>query len=489
MNSKWMRALLLIALPAGLLCGQQAAASQRELNVVVGKTLVIDSPVEVERVSVADPAVVEAVGVSPLEVLLNGKAAGQTSVIVWQKGGNRLLFDVTVAVRPDKRAENLRREVERELPGQNVSLSMEGETVYLRGTVNSMTDSDRATAIASSLGKEVKLVNLLNVNVPEGEPQILLKVRFANIDRTVSKDLGVNLFSTGSGNTIGRTTTGVYNPPGVTGATINSGSFNLSEALNVFLFRPDLDLGATIKALEAKKLVEMLAEPNVLAANGKEASFLAGGEYPYPVVQGSTGIPMVTIQFREFGVRLNFTPYLTSRGTIRLRVAPEVSALDFANGLTYQGFNIPALATRRVITEIELSDRQSFAIAGLLDNRTTEILSKIPGLGDIPLLGQLFKSRSTQKEKSELLVLVTPEIVRPIPADQTAPSLTYPVPFMKEGSTAAPRTPGTETTGGPPPAKKQSLPVEVLREEKRLEKEQEKTTGAGSATVTRGAIR
>lgn len=470
---------------------QPAPSAPRELSVVVGKSLVVDSPVAVQRVSVSDPAVVEAVGITPTEVVLNGKSAGQTNVIVWQQGGNRLFFDVTVRPRGEKKIDILKRELAREMPGQDVQIAVEDDTVFLRGTVQSLTASDRAAAIATSLGgKDVRLVNLLNVNVPETEPQILLKVRFADIDRSATNELGLNLFSTGAGNTLGRSTTGQFAGPGLSG-TVGAGreTFRLSDALNLFLFRPDLDLGMTLKALEANKLVEMLAEPNVLASNGKEASFLAGGEYPYPVAQGGgmTGVPVITIQFREFGVRLNFTPYLTSRGTIRLKVTPEVSALDFANGFVYQGFNIPALATRRVSSEIELSDRQSFAIAGLLDNRLVENMSKVPGLASIPLLGQLFKSRSISKNKSELLVLVTPEIVRPIPADQKPADLPFGGRFMKDGSAAMPRTPAVEQTGGSlqPPSK--VVPLEVLRDEKRREQEQDKeraTPAGGSAMNT-----
>lgn len=486
-TGRYLRLLMISLLAAGLsalLPGQQGPAAPRDLSVVVGKALVIDSPVEVERVSVSDPTIVEAVGISPLEIVLNGKSPGQTTVIVWQKGGNRLLFDVNVSVRADRRVDSLRREIAKELPEQSVTVNVDGDTVYLRGTVSSLLASDRATAIASSIGKDVRLVNLLNVTVPESEPQILLKVRFANIDRTATKDIGFNFFSTGAGNTIGRTTTGQYTAPGLTGVLGNGGGFTITDALNVFLFRPDLDLGATIKALEARKMIEMLAEPNVLASNGKEASFLAGGEYPYPIAQGGLGFTTITIQFREFGVRLNFTPYLTSRGTIRLKVAPEVSALDFANGLTYQGFNIPALSSRKVSTEIELADRQSFAIAGLLDNRTTELLSKVPGLGDIPWLGRLFKSQSMAKNKSELMILVTPEIVRPIPSGQPTPELAFDGKFIKGGATVAPRTPPTEVTGPTQSSEKKTLPVETLKEEMRIEKETDKNTGSGSQGTT-----
>ncbi len=475
-----LRLVAIVALFVSLGNSQPPAGAPRELNVIMGKTLVIDSPVDVLRVSVADPGTVEAVGISPNEVILNGKTVGQTSVIVWQKGGNRLFFDVTVTPRGEKKIDIVRRELAREFPDQQIDLSLQDDTAFLRGTVQSLNASERASAIAAALGgKELRLVNLLNVNVPETEPQVLLKVRFADIDRAATNELGLNLFSTGAGNTIGRVTTGQFFPPLVSG----SGAATISDALNVFLFRPDLDLGATIKALEGRKLLEILAEPNVLAANGKDASFLAGGEYPYPVAQGGgIGVPVITVQFKEFGVRLNFTPYLTSRGTIRLVVAPEVSTLDFANGLVYQGFTIPALAARRVSTEIELSDRQSFAIAGLLDNRVIQDLNKVPGLSSIPLLGKLFQSRSVTKNKTELMVLVTPEIVRPVPANQKPPEIKFDTPFMTDGSATIPRTPPTEQTGPAAQLPKRSVPVEVLIEERKQEQEkrQQQQGAAGS---------
>ena len=201
--------------------------------------------------------------------------------------------------------------------------------------------------------------------------------------------------------------------------------------MNLFLYRPGINLGATIEALVTKNLAQILAEPNVLAADGEQASFLAGGEFPYPVLQSSTGgINNVTIQFRQFGIRLTFTPTITPRGTIKLIVEPEVSSLDYTNGLNYGGFTVPGLSVRRVKTDIELENGQSFAIAGLLDNTVTEQLSKIPGLGNIPLLGKLFQSRSVSKANSELLVVVTPELVQPNAATP-APGLNMPSPFLK----------------------------------------------------------
>jgi pilus assembly protein CpaC len=241
----------------------------------------------------------------------------------------------------------------------------------------------------------------------------------------------------------------------------------LSDALNLFLFRPDLNLGVTIRALQSRSLLEILAEPNLLAINGRPASFLAGGEFPVPVVQsGVGGAGTVTIQWREFGVRINFLPVVTARGTIRLRVAPEVSSLDAANGIILSGFRIPAIATRRVQTEIELQDGQSFVIAGLLNNQVIESWNKVPGLGDIPLIGRLFQSRARTKNNTELLVVVTPELVRPIPAGQAAPDVKRPERFLEGSSEQPPRTPPVSVTGpATAPGGRQSVLVEDLQKE------------------------
>jgi pilus assembly protein CpaC len=197
-----------------------------------------------------------------------------------------------------------------------------------------------------------------------------------------------------------------------------------------------------IQALEEKNLVQILAEPNVLAETGKEATFLAGGEFPFPVVQGATGgVPVVTVQFREYGVKLAFTPLITPEGLIHLKVAPEVSSLDYTNALTIQGFTIPSLATRSVQTEMILKDGQSFVIAGLVNNQVVEQFSKIPGLGDLPILGQFFKSRSVNKSQDELLVLVTPHIVR-LNAQQKQPTLPqFPDSFLKPSQPSKDNTP------------------------------------------------
>lgn len=431
------------------------ATASRDLNVVVGKSVLVDSPAQIERIAVSNGTLAEAVAITPREILVNGKAVGQTTMIVWQQGGNRLFFDLNVQ-RNENHLDAIKRQMAQEMGGDNVTLDLEDDTVFVRGTVADVTTADRAVTIASTVGKPV---NLLRVKVPDTEAQILLKVRFADVDRSTSNQLGISFAGSGNNTTVA-TSTG---QAGITAGT--NGAVTLAQALNVFLFRSDLNVGATIQALQAKNLLQILAEPNVMAINGHQASFLAGGEFPYPTLQGGGGgLGAVTISFREFGVRINFTPVVTPRGTIKLDVTPEVSSLDFANGLVFQGFTIPALTTRRVQTQIELEDGQSFAIGGLLDNRDTESLSKIPGLGDIPFLGKLFRTRSITKSNTELIVLVTPEIVRPMPKGSPRPELNYPSTFLAPNtSSTPPQTPGMAVTGQVPlqtPAG--TMPVEQM---------------------------
>jgi pilus assembly protein CpaC len=432
-----------------------------KLTVTVGKSLIIDSPVNIRRVSVANGDLVEAVAVNPKEVLINGKQAGETSLVIWQESGSRLLYDLTVRM-STARLDALRQQIAREFPGENITVTYENDRVFVRGTVKDIIAADRVIAIAESLGKTI---NLLRVEVPPVETQILLKVRFANIDRSVQTDLGLNLAS-GAFNQTTAISTGQY-PPIRVESNNNSTQYSIADALNVFMFRPDLNLAATIKALQANNQLEMLAEPNVLAINGKQASFLAGGEFPFPMLQG-TGVGAVTIQFREFGVRINFLPTVTPRGTIRLQVSPEVSSLDFSHAVTFEGFTVPALATRRVTTEVELETGQSFVIGGLLDNRTTENLNKIPGLSNIPIFGKLFQSKSANKSNTELMVIITPEIVRPIPAGQGLPGLKYPTKFLEPNSNTEPRQPGLSQTGPVPvQAPADSIPVEELSQQQK----------------------
>ena len=477
-RKSWWLAAPLLCMPLPQARAVAADARPRDLVVTVGKSIVLDCPADLRRVAVANGDLADALAVNPRELLINGKAPGETSVILWQQDGSRSMYDLSV--RPSTaRIEAVRRQIERELAGQDVGLDLEADAVFLRGTVKDLTSAGRALSMAATLGK---VVDLLRVDVPAAPAQILLQVRFADVDRSASSALGVNLLSTGTGNTVGQVTTGQFGPtiPQIQGGNVQ---FTLSDALNIFLFRQDLNLGALIKALESQSLLQLLAEPNVLAIDGKPASLVAGGEFPFPVVQGGATAGAVTIQFREYGVRINFLPRVTPRGTIRLQVAPEVSSLDFANALQFQGYTIPALATRRVQTEVELESGQSFVIAGLLDNNITDSLNKIPGIGDIPLLGKLFQSRSRTRSNSELMVLITPVLVRPVPAGGARPEVRMPAEFMKDTAREAPRNPGVEVTGAVPvPLAHKDIPLEQL-----LELEKQKDAAAESAPAPRSS--
>ena len=440
--------------------------STNDLSLAVGKSVVLDLARPVTRIVVGLGDFAQAQAVSPTQILLSGKAAGETSLIVWDQSGGRQFFNVTV--RPSTfsatdQLEGVRRELRAELPGQSVKVSLDNGMVFLRGTVNNLNSSERAVTIASTAGK---VVNLLNVNVPAPEPQILLKVKFASIDRNKSKQLGINLFSTGFGNTIGAISTGQFSPPGITLGTDGTATANVSNPLQLFAFYPGINLGATISALESRGLAEVLAEPNIVAKNGHQASFLAGGEYPYPVAQssGTGGAAPITISFKEYGVVLAFIPTITTRGTIRLQVAPEVSALDFGNAVSIGGFTVPAITVRRVKTEVELGDGQSFAIGGLLDNRETETFQKIPFIGDVPILGKLFQSMQRNRTNTELIVIVTPVIVNPIDAGAPVPEPKYPQAFLPPNSDIPMHTPETKATGAPPTPPPATIPVEKLIE-------------------------
>jgi len=419
-----------------------------KLTATVGKSLIIDSPLKIEKISVANGDLVEAVAINPKEVLINGKAPGETSLIVWQEGGTRLVYDLLVRMSP-LRLEAVRAQIARDFPDDDISVTYDNDTVFVRGTVKDVASADRVMAIAASLAPlnmVGRIVNLLRVRVPAEAPQVLLKVRFADVDRSSSTSLGMSLAS-GAFNQSTAVGTGQY--PGV--GVNQNGLFSLSNALNVFLFRKDLNLGMAIEALEAKNLLQILAEPNLLTISGQKASFLSGGQFPVPVVQGSASIGPVTIMSQEYGIKLNFLPVVTPRGTIRLQVEPEVSSLDYSNAISLSGFTVPALATRNVKTEVELEDGQSFVIAGLIDNNFTETLNKIPGLANIPLLGKLFQSVQRNKSAEELLVLVTPTIVRPLAAGAPLPNLEMPKPFLPPSKSYT-RTyqPGIDSTGPVP---------------------------------------
>jgi len=410
--------------------GQPEAASA-PMRVMVGKSLLITTSDPLLRVSVTDPEIADPVVVAPNQVLVHGRAPGEVSLILWDKQERSRSFDLRVDV--DLSA--LQQEIVRVFPGRNVAVGASRNAVVLSGYVETKEDAERIGALASAYSKNV--VNVL-ISGPVGAQEVLLEVKFAEVDRLALTQAGLNIFSTGATNTIGNVTTqqfGLSSPfnltstiPSTPGQTFTTQQ-TFNDLLNLFVYRPDIHLGAIIKALQEKNVLQILAEPNLIAINGKESSFLAGGEFPYPIVQPSTGgFTSISIQFKEFGVRLKFTPQIMPSGSIHLRVAPEVSSLDFSNAITLQGFVLPALSTRRAETEVELQDGQSFAIAGLLDSRVNNIGQKIPGLGDLPIIGNLFKSKSNQKSVSELMVLVTVHRVQPTNQPPSGPK--FPEAFL-----------------------------------------------------------
>jgi pilus assembly protein CpaC len=402
----------------------QAVPAVGQLRMQTGRSLIINSPENLARVSVSDPTIATAVIVSPMQVLINGLAPGTVTLILWDQMDRTQSYNLTVEL--DINA--LNQALSQTFPNENIRAAQSGGAVVLSGTASSKDVSDRAAALVGTQAKAV--VNLLVAS--ENRQVVMLQVRFAEVDRSALTNLGINFFSTGAANTIGAISTEQFAPPSLQSGAGRAGAtvFGLSDLLNIFLFRPDINLGATIKALETKNVLQILAEPNILALNGTEANFLAGGEFPFPVVQGTAGLQSVTIQFKEFGIRLGFTPTVLDDGQIRLKVSPEVSALDFSNAVTLSGFTIPALSTRRANTQVQLRDGQSFAIAGLLDNRTVELASKIPVLGDVPVIGNLFKSKSENKSRTELLVMITPKIVRPVDPSALPAGPEFPKPLL-----------------------------------------------------------
>lgn len=443
--------------------GKKKHVVTNNLSLTAGKSILVDTLLPIKRVSVGPGGYAVAQGITPTEVMLNGIKAGQTSLIIWEQGGKKQFFNLTVRnsdAAMHAKMRGVRQELYAEFPHQRIIASAFNGSVFLRGTVDNLDDSKRAVQIASTAGK---VVNLLYVKVPPSKPQILLKVRFASLDRSREKQLGLNLFSLGATNTIGGISTGQFTPPTVTvnGSTATA---NISSGLNLEAFRPDLNLGATVKALQTLGVLQVLAEPNVLAEDGHQASFLAGGQYPYPVVQnaGAGGQPTVTIEFKQYGVQLNFIPTITPRNSIQLQVAPSVSTLDYANGITLNGFQVPGIDVRDVNTQVDLKNGQSFVIGGLLNNRETKTFEKIPFIGDVPILGKFFQSVDTKKQNTELVVIVTPEIVKPIQPGHVVPAIKYSDKFMPPTSNTPMRNPepAKPVTAHAPSA----IPVEKLEE-------------------------
>jgi pilus assembly protein CpaC len=409
-----------IAAQGDLPAAQATDASGYERVVLTaGRSTVLNTPFDVTRIAVTNPAVADAVVVQPREVLIDGKSAGTVSLIVWG-GDQRRQYDVVV----DPGVTTLQQTFQKLFPGEDLQVAMNDESIILTGNVSSNAVMLRAGEIAEGMSSKTSVINLLQLPGGSESQQVMLQVRIAEVNRKALQELGVNFFMNRP-DMLGRVTTQQFSAPGFDSE--KEGGLVFGDFLNLFFFHRTEGLGAVIKALEQKGLFQSLAEPNLIAYNGQEASFLAGGEFPVPVVQGATGT--VTILFKEFGVRLNFKPTIAG-DVIRLKVRPEVSSLDFNNGITLEGFRVPALITRRAETDVELRDGQSFAIAGLLSNITQNDGANVPFLSKIPIIGNLFKSNADRKERTELMVLVTPRLVRPLNPDEVPPLPTMPGRFL-----------------------------------------------------------
>ena len=424
------------------------------IDLLVGRSTILNVGTAITRVSLTVPDVADAMVTAPTQLLIHGKQPGTISMFVWDRAGTIKTYEVTV--RRDLTA--LGEYLKQLFPGEPISIIGSGKDVVISGTVSSQYVIDKAANVAGGyVEKKENVVNLLKQQEGVASNQVMLRVRFAEVSRSAMQELGATFFANGyKSDWYGRTA-----PPGVPSPDFDSErGLVFSDFLNLFVFNAKEGLGAAMRALQTKGLFQSLAEPNLIASNGKEASFLAGGEYPYPVVQPGQNSSTVTIMFKEFGVRLAFTPTVLGGDLVHIKVRPEVSSLDFANAVLIDGFRIPALTTRRTETEVELRDGQTFAIAGLMNNTLTNSMSKIPGIGDIPILGALFRSKGHQKNQTELVVMITPIIIRkgqmgvseglpsPVEPYLGRPDKVVPNPDAYIGSPRYPVAPGTARPAG-----------------------------------------
>jgi pilus assembly protein CpaC len=398
--------------------------SAEDLRLTVGKSVVIDYPSDIRQISTSSPDIVDAAPVTTREILLHGKGLGNATLVVWSKTGERTFYNVTVELNLDP----LRKILKDTFPNESIVPLSSRESLSLNGIISSKDVGDRAVALAGPFAKNV--VNNMQLGNPPVEKQILLRVKFAELDRSKAEQYGINWISQAGQTNFFASTQQSGISSTTSGGSGSQNTVSVASALNIFAFDPKLNLGAFITALQTESILQILAEPNLVTTNGKEAYFLVGGEFPVPVLQGGGSAGAVTVQFKEFGIRLRFTPVVTGNGTIKLHLTQEVSTIDAANGVTFNGFVIPAIATRRTESDVELGDGQSFAVSGLLDNRDTESFNKLPFLSSIPVLGTLFKSKNVNKNRTELVLLVTPQVTMPLGPSDPRPEIAFPKDFL-----------------------------------------------------------
>ncbi len=396
---------------------EEALAKPRgkTVEVYANQSVLIDSPFIIKRVSIAKPEIADVEVVSPRQMVVIGKSAGTTTLVYWSEEEVPTTVDLSVGIYLQQVRENL----EKIAPDAKFEVTASGDTLVLSGTVSSETVQNRLVEAAKANVKNV--VNLLRVEKLE---QVLLQIRVAEVDRSLAKALGFNmLFQPIIDGGIYRA---ALNPPGSFNAIsgtirdLSTPDGTLSDLSNVFLATPGgtPKFAALIRILHDKGALKTLAEPNLVVASGAEGKFLVGGEFPVVYSTAAAGSTSVSVVFKEFGIRLGFQPKIASNGDIYLKLAQEVSQLDFANAVTISGFQIPALKSRKAESSLQLADGQTFVLAGLINNEVSREVSKFPVLGDIPILGALFRSTRFSNKETELMVMVTPKIVRALNKDE-----------------------------------------------------------------------
>lgn len=426
-------ALSIASIPGTLNAISRNASTGKPLHVILGHSVFIDTKTRLRRVYVSDPAVINSVTLSPNQIIVTAMTPGISSLTLLDETG----LAQSYVVSSDVDVEGLRAAMSGAMGNDAIRVEGNGSRVTLTGNVASQAVSDAASKLAGLYAANV--ANALVIASPGHPKQVRLEVRILEVDRSRMLQLGLNLFNPGGNTNYLASSTSAQFP---TAATLSQsaaagaiGTLATTNPLNFMLYSAKLNLGATIEDLQTKQVLQILADPTITTISGEQANFLSGGEFPFPVVQpgGTGGAPVVTIQFRQFGVKVEFTPVVNDDGTIRLKVSPEVSALDYADAVTVSGFTIPALSTRRATTEVELRSSQSFAISGLLDQRTTDILSKNPGAANIPILGNLFKSKSVNHSTTELVIVVTPTVVDPLEETAEPAQPVMPIHLLDEG--------------------------------------------------------
>ncbi len=449
--------------------GTNAQVVGESLHLLVGRSMFVNTDNRIRRVYVSNPAVLDSFTSSPHQIVITAKTPGLASLVLWDETGASHSY----LINSDLDVTGLGRAIKDAFPGDNIRVEGHGDEVTLAGTVPSAADSDAAFKLAGLYSKDV--ANSLVVAAPH-IPQVKLKVRVVEIDRSRAMQMGFNFFGNNGAHTFNTTTSQFGTVTAANSTTTSSGSgstttsagasvsslLELSNLLNLFYFNSKLGIGAAVQALINKQILQILAEPTITTVSGEKASFLAGGSFPYPLIEpGIGGVSTVTVVFRDYGVKVDFLPIVEPDGTISMKVTPEVSALDYSNAVTIAGYTLPAISTRRADTHVDLRNGQSFVISGLLDNRTVDQMEKVPGIGDVPILGKLFQSKTTNHSVTELAIIVTPTLVDPLTEDPGAP-VKQPkmvVPFIDNPKFDKEMTPKTPPPQPQPNPRPQDVPV------------------------------